>query len=117
MNLIMNEGRRSENFIQSVAMKDIRDVSVFRRIRLIQLAALAENNKVKIFFTRHGKVYREKLLGKEKARRKQDCVANERRDAENNEWQFANQYKLQEEKSTRICCAQREMIVIIDHGF
>ena len=54
MNLIMSYARRTENFIQKLTMKNINDVFVLRRMRLIQLAALANSYKEKIVFVHQG---------------------------------------------------------------
>ena len=63
MNQIMNESRRAVHFTSAVTMRDIGDASVLRRMRLIQMAALTNSDKVKMVFTRHGRMYRERMTG------------------------------------------------------
>ena len=65
MNMIMNEAKRTVHFTSTATMRDIGDAAVLRRVRMIQLAAMVNMDKVKLVFARHGKACREKAMGKE----------------------------------------------------
>ena len=65
MNMIMNEAKRTVHFTSTATMRDIGDAAVLRRVRMIQLAAMVNMDKVKLVFARHGKAYREKAMGKD----------------------------------------------------
>ena len=86
MKMIINDGKRSENFTQAVAMRDISDTSVLRRIRMIQLVALADCSKVKMVFTCHGRAFRENMVGKGKGTKKSECTATEKTSSKKNNW-------------------------------
>ena len=65
MNEVMSEGTNSEEFIRGFLKRSNRDISTLRRMRLVQLASLANSARPKMMYARHGRSYREKGKAKE----------------------------------------------------
>jgi hypothetical protein len=55
LNEVMNEGTNSEEFIRGFLKRSNRDISALRRIRLVQLASLANSARPRLMWIRHGK--------------------------------------------------------------
>ena len=65
MKEMMNEGSSSKEFTRTFLKRSNRDVCALRRMRLVQLASLANSARPRLIWIRHGRSYREKGKAKE----------------------------------------------------